>query len=101
MIKKYQRSEPNITAKYKDGTYHKGYFCGGSNSDLKLITYKDKKIIPPILQNYVLHWYHTYILHPGMDRTEAMVCQNLYLPDIRDAARKEVNNCDTCQHTKR
>ena len=41
-----------------------------------------------------------YILHPGMDRTEAMIHQHLYLPDIRDSVRKEVTNCDTCQRTK-
>ena len=60
-------------AKYKDGTYHTGYFLGGSNIDLNLITCKDKIVIPKILQNYVLHWYHAYLLHPGMDRTEAMI----------------------------
>ena len=44
LIQKYQREEPSIIAKYKDGTYHKGYFCGGSNIDLNLITCKDKII---------------------------------------------------------
>ena len=42
----HQRDEPSTTDKYKYGTYHKGYFRGGSNSDLKIITYKDKIIIP-------------------------------------------------------
>ena len=36
-----------------------------------------------------------------MYRTEAMVFQHLYWPDIIDAVRKEVTNCDTCQSTKR
>ena len=44
-IKKKQRSELSITPKYKDGTYYKGYFCEGINSDIKLITCKDKSII--------------------------------------------------------
>ena len=35
-----------------------------------------------------------------MDRTEAMINQHLYCPDIRDAVRKEVHNCDTCKCTK-
>ena len=35
-----------------------------------------------------------------MDRTEAMICQHFYWPNIRDAVRQEVNNCDTCQRTK-
>ena len=41
-IQKHQRSEPIITAKYKDDTYHKGYFCEGSNIDLILTNYKVK-----------------------------------------------------------
>ena len=41
-----------------------------------------------------------YPLHPGMDRTEAMIRQYLYWPDIRDAVQKEVSNCGTCQLTK-
>ena len=39
LIQKYQWAEPIITAKYKNGTCHKGSFCGDSNIDLNLITY--------------------------------------------------------------
>ena len=78
LIKAYQRLEPSITAKYTTGTYQKGSFCGGSNIDLKIITCKNKIIIPSKLQSYVVHWYHMYLLHPGMDRTEAMFRQHLY-----------------------
>ena len=46
LIQKYQRSEPRIIAKYNNGMYRKGYFCGGSNIDLKLIKYKDNIVIP-------------------------------------------------------
>ena len=65
--------EPIIRDKFKDGTYHKGSFCGGSNIDLSLITCKDKIVIMSILQSYVLHWYHTYLLYSGMDRMEAII----------------------------
>ena len=41
-----------------------------------------------------------YLLHPGMDRTGAIILQHLYWPDIRYAIRKEVTICDTCQRTK-
>ena len=87
-IQKYQREEPIPMAKYKDGTYHKVPFCGGSNIDIKLITCKYKIFIQSKIQSYVLHWYHTYLLHPGMDRTEAIIFQYLYWPDIRYAVRK-------------
>ena len=36
-----------------------------------------------------------------MDRTYVMICQHLYCPGILKAVRKEANNCDTCQRTKR
>ena len=67
-------------AKYKNGTYHKGYFCVGRNIDLKLISFDDGIVIPSKLQSYALHWYHTYILNPVMDRTEVMVFQHLTGP---------------------
>ena len=53
------------------------------------------------IQSYVLHWYHTYLLHPEMDRTEVMILQHLYWPDIRNSVRREVTNCETWQRTKR
>ena len=75
-IVKHQRQEPSRRAKYKDGTHHKGYFPKDSSTDINLIMCKGKIIIPLKLQSYVLHWYHTYLLHSGMDRREAMICQN-------------------------
>ena len=42
---KCQQEEPSIISKYKDGTYHKGSFCGIINTDLKLITGKDNIVI--------------------------------------------------------
>ena len=77
LIAKYQRSEPSLMSKYEDGKYHKGYFCGGSNSDPSLRRCKDKIVIPSKLQGYILHWYHIDILHPGMDRTEVIIRQHL------------------------
>ena len=61
---------------------------------------KDKIVIPSKIQSYVVHWYHTYILHPGMDITEAMICKHLYWTNIKYSASKEVNDCNTCQRTK-
>ena len=72
-MQKYQRLEPSIEVKYKTGTYHKGSFRGGSNIDLNLITCKYGIVIWSILQSYVLHWYHMYLLYPVMYRTEAMI----------------------------
>ena len=58
-------------------------FCGGGNIYLNLITCEDKIVLPSILQHYVLHWYHTYLLSPGIDLTEAIIFQNVYWMGIR------------------
>ena len=31
---------------------------------------------------------------------EVIIFQNMYFPGVREAVQKEVNNYDTCQHTK-
>ena len=46
VIQRYQRVAPSLIDKNKYGTYHKGYFCGGSNNYLNLITCEDKIVIP-------------------------------------------------------
>ena len=92
--------EPSIKAKYTTGTYQKHSFCGGSNIDLKLITCKNKIVILSKLKSYVIHRYHIYILHTGMDRTDAMIFQIFYCPRNSPDILKKVTKCDTCQRTK-
>ena len=54
-----------------------------------------------IIQIYVLYWYHKYPIHPGMDRTKAMIFQHLYWTGVVKSVQKEVKNRDTFQRTKR
>ena len=82
------------------GTYQKCSFCGGINVRINHIMCKDKVVIPSIIQSYVLNWYHTYLLHPLMDITEAMIRQHVYWPFIIDSVQKELINCDTFQRIK-
>ena len=51
-------------------------------------------VIPSILHIYVLHWYHTYLLHTGIDRLGAMIHQDLYWLIIINAVQKEGSNYD-------
>ena len=76
IIDQYQQKDPILKAKYNVGTYQKRFFCGGSNIYLNLITCNDNIVILSILQSYVLRWYHIYLLHPGMDGTEAIIFQH-------------------------
>ena len=66
-------------AKYDQIIYKTGSFCGGSNINLNLITCDNNFFIKLIIQSYVSHWYHMYILHPGIDKMEAMVFTGLAL----------------------
>ena len=38
--------EPILMDKYEDDTYHTGYFCGGINIYINLITCEDDIFIP-------------------------------------------------------
>ena len=87
-------------AKYELTAYQPGYFRGESNISLKIIMCEDNIGIQSIIQSYVLHWYHMYILQTVMERTVAMICQHFYWPGIRKAFWKEETNYDICQCTK-
>ena len=84
-------------AKYDKGMYKTSYFRGGSNMNINIIKCEDKISIPLIIQRYISHWYHTYLLHPVMDRMEEMIFHHLYWTGIIKPIRMEVNSCDTCQ----
>ena len=77
-INHFQQKDPRLNSKYKIGAYQKGYSRGGSNIYLNFITCKDKVVITSIIRSCVLHWYHTYLLHPVIDRTDAEIFQHLY-----------------------
>ena len=72
----YQRKYHSLKAKYKIWHMKKVSFYGGFITYLIFITCKDKIVISSIIENYVLYWYHTYLLHRGTDRTEAMIHQH-------------------------
>ena len=100
LINQYQQKYTRLKTKYDISTYHTYSFHGGSNININLITCYDKIVIMSRFKSYILHWYHTYFLHPGMDRTEAIIYQHLYWTIIRKSVRKELTNCDTFQCTK-
>ena len=69
-------------------------FCGASNINLNVITCEGEIVITSILQSYVLCWHYTHLLHPGMDRTEVVICQHFYWPRILNSVHKKVTKCD-------
>ena len=66
-----------------------------------LICKNDKNFVPKILQKYVVNWYHTYLLHPGTELTEAIISQQYYWPHLRDNIRTNIKFCKNCQKNKK
>ena len=85
---KYQRKDSALIGKLKrtidtakDNGYHTESFRGGG-TDIELICYNGKIVILLLLQKYVLHWYHTYLLHPGITRTEETIRQHFHWKNL-------------------
>ena len=80
--------------------YHlKDFHRGGKT--LSLICFKDKIVVPTLLQKHVIIWYHTLLCHPGINRTEETISQHLWWPKMRDHITNYVSSCPTCQRNKR
>ena len=73
----------------------------GGGTTKQLACYKDKIVIPKMLQKHVIDWYHTVLCHPGINRTEETISQHLWWPKMRDQITKYVQACPTCQKNKR
>ena len=77
----------------------KEYHGGGKITSL--ICYKDKIVIPNLLQKHVIMWYHTTLCHPGINRTEETIGQHLWWPKMREHITNYVKICPLCQRNKR
>ena len=53
---------------------------GGKNYEL--IVYQDKIVIPKILQQSTVEWYHMYLCHPGETRTEQTIRQHFWWENL-------------------
>ena len=82
LIDRYKREYPFLTKILKCAEFTKSSFRGVRNT-IDILTYKDKIVIPQKLQKYAVKRYHTYLIHPGLDQTEAMIFQHLYWPGLK------------------
>ena len=74
---------------------------GGSNKWLKIVFCKDKLIVPRALRKRLMEWYHTTLMHPGINRTEATIKINFTWPKLHDGVEKLCKSCKICQLTKK
>ena len=83
--------------KYKD--YNLKQIRGGEK-EFSIIHYKDKVVIPLSLQTRMVTWYHEYLMHPGINRTERTIRQHFTWPSLTTDVTRIVGKCNTCQITK-
>jgi hypothetical protein len=67
----------------------------------ELITYNDKIVVPEILRDRIISWYHHYLCHPGQLRMEATLRQNYYWEKMRATVQSHVKACKICQMCKK
>ena len=76
-------------------------FRGGEKTR-SLICNKNKKIVvPKVLQERIVQWYHTYLSHPGINRTEMTIRQHFNWKNLDKTVLDVCTKCPTCQTTKR
>jgi hypothetical protein len=67
----------------------------------ELVCHNEKIVIPKSKHKQVVEWYHHYLGHPGINRTEEMISQHLWWPKMRDYITNSVNGCAICQRNKK
>jgi len=77
----------------------KKFYSAGKT--IELICHNDKIVIAESQQLRVVDWYHNYLGHPGINRTEETICQHLWWPKMRDHITIIVSTCISCQKNKR
>ena len=107
-IGSHQQKDKNLIKKFKKHMdeasgptkFHLQSFHAAGN-DRELICRKGKIVIPSSLQDRVVDWYHHYLAHPGINRTEETIGQHLWWEKMRDHITHTVQTCAICQRNKR
>ena len=95
-----QSKDKSILKGLENGKYHFKSFHR-DEVQRELICHKGKIVIPQQLTTKIMEWYHMYLGHPGINRTEETIAQHLWWPKMRDDITYQVQTCDTCQKNKR
>jgi hypothetical protein len=75
-------------------------FHGGGTSR-ELIFHRDKIVEPASQQvRTINNWYHNYLCHLGINRTEETIGQHLWWPNMRKHIMLSVSTCKNCHWNK-
>lgn len=64
-------------------------------------TGKQRIIVPKSLRQRLMEWYHTTLVHPGIDRLHNTLRQHYVWPNMHRQLKDFIKNCDACQRGKR
>jgi hypothetical protein len=65
--------------------------------DAQVLCKDGKIVIPKVLQNCAVSWYHHYLQHPGHTHLEETLHATMYWKGMRCTIWSHVKNCRTCQ----
>ena len=105
LIEKKQKEDLHLQGKLsfhnkrKNNPYTKNIFRGGEK-DYKLLCKNGKIVIPQVLQERIIHWYHNTLCHPGSTRTKESIRKNFEWKGMRPMIRRICRACPTCQKSK-
>ena len=101
LIQRAQQADADLQQKVQyDNKYSTRKYHGGGK--VRELIVKDSKIvIPKVLQQRIIDWYHTHLLHPGDNRTEQTIRQHFTWKGMRQQVLDTVKKCPTCQMCKR
>ena len=62
-----------------------------------LIHINNKILVPATLQQRVLDWYHTILVHPGENQMEQSIRSIYTWKGLKDGVKQYCKTCDICQ----
>ena len=105
-IKKHQDTEKCVDKllgtdkRYHLKNFHGAGHIGLNGTNIELLCYSDKIVVPKVLQPKILEWYHYLLVHPGRDRTFRTISQHFYWKGLAKDVEKFCKKCPICQTTK-
>ena len=102
LLSSEQRKDTTIQAKLRER--NSGYIIKEVRGGIKsydVVYCNDKIVVPRTLRKRLINWYHTTLMHPGINRTERTIGMHSTWPKLHDDVEKICKHCKTCQLTKK
>jgi hypothetical protein len=94
LIAQYQQSDARLQQLMQQHPQSYATYVLGNHS---LITYDSRIVIPLPLQQVLLNWYHTFLIHPGCDRLYQTLRTHFVWRNMSSQVAALVRDCTECQ----